>query len=88
MLPDGHSKKSWGHPRTLVTWDYGSIPMLPVEEVQGHPRTLVIWDYKNVATLPEGDILGTFQDSREGTSQDMSEYLRNTLTSDGSPRCL
>ena len=39
-----------------------------------------------------GDILGTTQDFKgrhdEGTSQDMSGYVRNTLTSDGSPRYL
>ena len=49
----------------------------------GHPRTSVTWDYRSVAVTIEG----TSQEV-PGTSQDMSEYVRNTLTSDGSPRYL
>ena len=75
-------RKSQGHPRTSTAWDYRSAAML-LEGIprksQGHPRTFTTWDYRSVAVTRE-DI--------PWTSQDTSEYVRNTLTSDGSPKYL
>ena len=64
-----------------MIWDYMSVAIL----LEGTSQ-----DFHDLGLhVTRGDILGTTQDFKgrhdEGTSQDMSEYVRNTLTSDGSP---
>ena len=68
----------------LGSWKRKPVAMLLEGISQGVPGTSqdsLTWDYRSAAMLLEGQEV-------PGTSPDTSEYVRNTLTSDGSPRYL